>query len=328
MFKLFNKILSRKTVPDSAEYLEKVESVINVLNRDNPSLRPLAENGLPGGIIHLYQDIPTIIVPDIHARLELIASLANLRTAEKSFFQLMEDKEMQVVCVGDGFHSELNGKKRWLDAYAEYEKGYKKHKNIDEEMIACFGLMEMVMELKINYPDNFHFLKGNHENIKNEETGGDHPFRKFALEGEMVKTWIIRFYGEYFLNRYSEFETKLPLLAIGENFLISHAEPYRLFKPDEITNYSPDTIHGLTWTANGEAEEGSVKEMLEFYIPDKKIAEKYYFGGHRIISKKYKIRADGLFVQIHNPKNLQVVYIKPNSIIDLDKDVIDISGSK
>jgi len=323
-----SQILNRKTIPDATLYIEKVRNAINTFDNENESIRPHADDGSPGGIIHLYHDIPTIIVPDIHARMELIFSLVNLKTEDKTFYQLLADKEIQVVCVGDGFHSEMQEKERWIAAYSEYEKSYRKHKNIDEEMIASLGLMEMIIELKTAFPDNFHFLKGNHENIKNEETGGDHPFRKFVLEGEMVKTWVTRFMGENFLDKYSEFENKLPLLAIGENFMISHAEPKRCYEPEEIINYHPETVHGLTWTANGESEEGSVREMLNLYIPDKNINEKLYFGGHRIIKTKYKVRADGLFVQIHNPWNLQVVYIKPNSVIDLEKDIIDISGSK
>lgn len=328
MKKLFTEILNRNTIPDASLYLEKVDKALKVLNNENSSIRPDSSDGGPGGIIHLYHDIPTIIVPDIHARKELIVSLLNLHSEDKTFFQLLADKQLQVVCVGDGFHSELQGKQRWLDAYSEYEKGYKKHKNIDLEMQDCLGLMEMIMELKTAFPDNFHFLKGNHENIKNEETGGDHPFRKFVLEGEMVKTWVERFMGEYFLDKYSDFETKLPLLAIGENFVISHAEPRRFYEEDEIRDYHRDTIHGLTWTANGESEEGSVRAMLDYYLPEKDTGEKLYFGGHRIINTRYKLRADGMFVQIHNPWNLQVVYIKPDSKIDLDKDIIDISGSK
>ena len=327
MQKFFSQIKHREKVSDTVEYLAKINSVIKVLNKENKNIRPDSDDGLPGGIIYLYHDIPTIIIPDIHARMELIDALFTLRTEEKSFFQLLADKEIQIVCVGDGFHSEINGKERWKAAYVEYEKGYKKHKHIDLEMLSCFGLMEMIIEFKTRFPDNFHFLKGNHENIKNEETGGDHPFGKYAIEGEMVKKWTHQFMGEFFLDKYSEFEKKLPLFAIGENFLISHAEPLRYFNPDEIRNYSPDVIHGLTWSANGEAEEGSVFDMLEMYIPEKDISEKLYFGGHRAISGKYKLRADGLFVQIHNPRRLQVVYIKPNSKINIDNDIIEISGS-
>ena len=83
--------------------------------------------------------------------------------------------------------------------------------------------------------------------------------------------------AESLVDKYSEFEKTLPLLAIGENFLISHAEPLRVFNPDEVRNYDSDAIHGLTWTANDEAEEGSVLDMLEMYIPDKQITEKFYF---------------------------------------------------
>lgn len=327
MDKLYEDIINSTSIPEPTEYLKKVSSVIETLDNENLSIRPEASDGSPGGIIHLYHDIPTIIVPDIHARRQLMKALINIKTEDKSFFELMENKKLQVLCVGDGFHSELMGKERWHDAFKEYEKGYRKHKHIDAEMIDCFGLMELVIELKTAFPDNFHFLKGNHENIKNEETGGDHPFRKFVFEGDMVKTWVLQFMGEDFLDKYSEFEKRLPLLAIGENFIVSHAEPKRFFAADEIVNYHAETIHGLTWTANGESEEGAVEKMLDFYLPDKAISEKLYFGGHRIIKERYKLRAGGLFVQIHNPWNLQVVYLKPDRNIDLEQDIIEISGS-
>jgi len=327
MKKLFEEIIERTAIPEPGGYLEKVSRVIEILNEENKSIRPDAEDNSPGGIIHLYHDIPTIIIPDIHGRKQMIRGLINLKTEEKSFFQLMEDKEIQVLCVGDGVHSELAGKERWQAALKEYEKGYRKHKYMDSEMLDNLGLMEMIIELKISYPDNFHFLKGNHENIKNEETGGDHPFRKFVFEGDMVKSWILQFMGEYFLDKYSDFEKNLPIMAIGENFMVSHAEPKRFYEPEEIINYHTETIHGLTWTANGESEEGAVDAMLDFYLPEKNRGEKLYFGGHRTITGTYKLREGGSFVQIHNPFNLQVVYIKPHSIIDLEQDIIDISGS-
>ena len=96
-------------------------------------------------------------------------------------------------------------------------------------MRESLGLMEMVMECKSAFPGRFHFLKGNHENIANEEGGGNHPFVKFALEGFMVADYM-----RLLLRRRrswpatTSFEKELPLLAVGSGFLASHAEPAEL----------------------------------------------------------------------------------------------------
>ncbi|MBN2657099.1 MAG: metallophosphoesterase [Spirochaetales bacterium] len=320
------KILKRTSVPDPLEYLKKVEDCLEVLTSEEAPVRPRRTDGGPGGIINLLKGIPTIIVPDLHARMNLIGSLVNLQSEEGGFYELMAEEKLQVLCVGDGFHRELDAKERWQDAFREYEKGFKKHVAMDEEMRESLGLMEMIMELKCAFPRNFHFLKGNHENIGNEEGGGNHPFRKFAYEGDMVRTWVLQFMGEEFLNKYSVFEKLLPLLAIGENFLVSHAEPLRFFSEEEVTDYTGEAVHGLTWTANGEAEEGGVRQMLDIYLPEDVSKGALYLGGHRIITEKYRLRAGGDFVQIHNPWKYQIVFLKPGCPIDLEKDIIEIPG--
>jgi hypothetical protein len=127
-------------------------------------------------------------------------------------------------------------------------------------MMESLGLMEMVIELKMAFPNNFHFLKGNHENIANEEGFGNHPFRKFAFEGHMVARWVQTFYGKDFIDSYYEFEKNLPLFVIGRNFIISHAEPLYFFEREAIVEYrnNPDVVEGLTWTANDEADPESL----------------------------------------------------------------------
>ena len=156
------------------------------------------------------------------------------------------------------------------------------------------GTMEMVMETKLAFPAHFHFLKGNHENIANEEGEGNFPFRKFALEGAMVEDYLRRFYGEETLGTWARFEKQLPLLAVGSPFLASHAEPRDFYPRDRVVGYrdDPEVVAGLTWTDNDEAEPGSVAGMLEHYLGLEAAAARY-FGGHRPIGGAYGLRADG-----------------------------------
>jgi hypothetical protein len=193
-------------------------------------------------------------------------------------------------------------------------------------MMESLGLMEMVIELKMAFPNNFHFLKGNHENIANEEGFGNHPFRKFAFEGHMVARWVQTFYGKDFIDSYYEFEKNLPLFVIGRNFIISHAEPLYFFEREAIVEYrnNPDVVEGLTWTANDEADPESVSQMLDYYLEMEEEEQCYYFGGHRPVTDLYNIRAEGKYVQIHNPAKFSMVLIKPEGSINLDEDIFEI----
>lgn len=196
-------------------------------------------------------------------------------------------------------------------------------------MSESLGLMSLIIELKIEFPKLFHFLKGNHENILNEEGDGNYPFGKFTSEGYIVKSWVEEFYGEDFLYKYSSFEKSLPLFAIGSNFLISHAEPISFYNRSELINCynnSSKVIYGLTWTRDNQSENGSVEKMLNSYIKEEKRTKSFYFGGHCTISEMYRLRAQGKYVQLHNPDRCIIAHIKNDSDIDLDRDIGDIDG--
>jgi len=294
------------------------------LVNEDEKIRPRDEEGLPGGLIFLRQDVPTIVVPDLHARKDFFLSLMLWKPeGGESAISLLAQNRLQVVCVGDGFHAEGRADRRWQCAYREFSSGYRRHRCMDEEMAESLGVMEMVMEVKSVHANLFHFLKGNHENISNEEGGGNHAFRKHAYEGAMVRDYVLKFYGSDFLESFYNFEKELPLLAVGKNFLISHAEPARFFCRSDIIGYRkrPDVVEGLTWTSNDAAEQGSVRDMLEYFFGGDTEGA-YYFGGHRPVGGLYSLRAGGKYVQLHNPDSFTIAVIDGD--IDVKRNVIAI----
>jgi hypothetical protein len=265
-----------------------------------------------------------VVVPDIHARMELIlAVLADKDEAGESAGDRLAAGRLQILCLGDGFHAEGRAVARWQAALEELKGGYRKHSNMDQEMRESLGVMEMVMALKRAFPEHFHFLKGNHENIANEQGNGNYPFLKFANEGLMVRIYMEHFFGEEILKVYAELEKNFPLLAVGGTFLASHAEPAWFIRKEEVIEYRrlPQVIYGLTWTDNDEAEPGSVQEMLDHYLGEEAAAEAYHFGGHRPVRGSYNLRADGRYVQIHDPNALVVALLPAGVAIDLDRDI-------
>jgi len=322
-------IYLRETPPNCEDYLKILYNINSVLLKEDRNIRPNDSSGFPGGIVYLKK-IPTIIVPDIHARMDFVMNILFSKDSDdETNLQKVASDKMQIICVGDGVHAEKRAAKRWAQAYKEFLSDYSVHDSMDEEIRESLGLMEMIMEVKANYPSNFHFFKGNHENIKNEEGGGNYPFLKFSYEGPMMVYYISKFYGEEFLDEYYRFEKNLPLFAVGKNFLVSHAEPLSFYTREEILEYrkNPDVIEGLTWTADDSANDGSVQEMLNYYIEneeDRKNA--YYFGGHRPVKDLYNPRADGRYIQIHNPDKFIIARIGKEPI-DLKRDIIELENN-
>jgi hypothetical protein len=317
-------IRDRPAPPEAEEYADTLERVRGALAGEPPEVRPPDPFGLPGGVVRLAPELPTLLVPDLHARLDFFLGLLEWRgCGGGTVLEGLEAGELQVLCLGDGMHSEARAAGRWKAAQREFTAGYRRHAHMDEEMRESLGLMQMVMECKAAFPGRFHFLKGNHENIANEEGGGNHPFVKFALEGFMVADYMRLFYGVQILGGHYEFEKQLPLLAVGKGFLASHAEPAQFFPWEKVVAFrdDPQVVLGLTWTGDGEADPDSVRRMLEHYLGQ--ADSSYYFGGHRPV-RGFNLRADGRYVQIHDPERWVLALLPADGRIDPQRDILDI----
>ena len=322
------EIRDRPAPPALEAYADALERARQALASEPIEVRPADPSGLPGGVVRLARGLPTLLVPDLHARLDFFLGMLEWRgSGGLSVLDSLEEGGLQVLCLGDGMHAEARAARRWKAAQREFTDGYRRHANMDEEMRESLGLMEMVMECKSAFSGRFHFLKGNHENIANEEGGGNHPFVKFALEGFMVADYMRLFYGEEILASHYAFEKQLPLLAVGSGFLASHAEPAQFFPWERVVAYRDDplVVLGLTWTGDGEAETDSVRRMLEHYLGEAESS--YYFGGHRPV-RGLNLRADGRYVQIHDPERWVLGLLPADGRIEPQRDILDIGEER
>ena len=166
-------ILSQTTIP-SYEILEEALFKGNkILATENPLIRKSKFLGKKGGLLSFSDNLPTIIVPDLHARFFFIKHILDYTLDEKSCLELLCEHKLRIICVGDIFHSENRGKERWLKAFDEYNDNNKANKYIEEEMTEGLKTLQILITLKEFFPDNFHILKGNHENINNETRHGN-----------------------------------------------------------------------------------------------------------------------------------------------------------
>jgi hypothetical protein len=302
--------------------------VNTVLESEPPVRRPADSLQLPGGLVLLRSQITTLIVPDLHGRDGFLPDLLRYTLNGKTVFERLHSGHLQIVCVGDGMHSESRGMERWRVAYQEYQDNYEHCPAMAAEMKENFRTMALVMRLKTRFPDGFHFLKGNHENILDEDGNGNHPFAKFAAEGPMTAAYVRKFYGEPFIQQYSRFEKNLPLLARGDHFVVSHARPKAYYPLESIIEYRsrPDVIEGLTWTRHISAAKGVIEMMLNELIGDSMLSA-FWFCGHTAIAEPFKLWAQEPLVEIHHPHRRNLVIVDPVSDFQPERDIVTLPSS-
>jgi len=283
------------------------------LESEPPDRRPVDDLGRPGGLIILDPQLISLIVPDLHGRHHFLSDLLKYSYQGASVFERLTTDSVQIVCVGDGMHSEKRGLARWRVAHDEYQNQFEHCPAMAEEMQENLKTMALVMRLKIEFPRLFHFLKGNHENILDENQNGNHSFAKFAAEGPMTSFYVEKFFGSQFLHQYARFEKNLPLIAKCSFFVVSHARPKSRYPIQQIINYRshPDLIEGLTWTRQQTADPGATQALLNDLI-GRQPHLRYWFCGHTAISKPFQHWPEESLFEIHNPQLRTLAILDPS----------------
>ena len=339
MENIYRKIintLNSNTPPSYEAFFSTLVTATEVLDNEITSYRQKNDQENAGSVLDFTQDkdLPLIIIPDIHARTNFIKNILNytitpelnfIKTAKQiSVYQALKKNKIRIICVGDALHTEINTIERWKNIQIEFSKNIFTGPAATLEARDCFNTLFALLLLKISFPNNFHFLKGNHENIYNTTGDGDYSFRKIADEGNTLKRFIQNYYGEDILYLISYYEKSLPLISITKQCVISHAEPRTSYTKNELINakQNPQIIEDLTWTNNDEAEENSVKKIIKNLLGTNSKA--IYFAGHRPVIENFKKLHNGLFYQIHNPHKQNIVLIYKDKDFNPETDIIGV----
>jgi len=307
-------------LPDSDYLRSLLDSAGDLLDGERSSVRPRDSQGLSGGLVRTSTPI-VAVVPDLHARVTLLAELLSSTFPDGSggsAASLIAEGDMTLVCLGDILHSE--GKKaaeRWTGAArAALRSGLPEgilSPEMDEEMGLSLRTLCAVIELKLAFPENFHCLKGNHDNMSNAASDGDLAFFKYAAEGSMGASWFLQRYGRDLLDRMRRYERSLPLVAAGRRYCASHAEPAFPMTAERIVSSrsDPEIVRGLIWTGNDEAVQGSVETTMLSLLGGTKVGSNWiWITGHRSVAGSHSFRAGKLLAQIHNPSRRQVAVLE------------------
>lgn len=328
----YKNLAYSRALPSSKELVTRASQAVKALSREDTAYRPKSRRGKAGSLLDFTKcALPLIIIPDLHARAYFLYDILSFNLQEVlgmncTVFDALEEGALMLLSVGDILHSEARGYNRWKMALEEFMGGQCNGRAMTSEMVEGLSTLSFVMELKAQFPKNFHILKGNHENILNEDTDGNYSFCKFVNEGEMVTLFMQTVYGDKVTKAISTFEKSLPLVAAFPRVVVSHGEPIRAMTREEVINahLSDSAIKGLTWTRNKEATDGSVKAIMKNLLGESKAQGARYIGGHRPVYDKYELWQDGLYIQIHNPEQENIAIAKSNKDFDPERDIVTI----
>ena len=311
----FAQSLAELTIPPDAALLESViAEASEVLAGWGGPERPRLSPWIPGGLVRLSCP-KTLIIPDLHARPRLILDLlvSVLPGCNVSVAQALATGEISVLCLGDILHSEgVEAAVRWMGATDRFIRARSVKGLLGPEMKAEMTLslsaLLITAFLQTIFPGRFFCLKGNHDNLGNISTEGDSPLGKYSQEGLMGAEWFWATYGQKAMRLVRSYELLLPLVAVGRSFCASHAEPALILGPADLLEYRarPDIVYALTWTRDGEADEGAVASSLEALLGPGS-GRRFWIAGHRALDEAWCLRENDGFLQIHNPRRQQIL---------------------
>ncbi|MCB1858441.1 MAG: metallophosphoesterase [Gammaproteobacteria bacterium] len=176
-----------------AEALTLIQQVNSIL--EDEAYRPKNRSGMPGGMIVLPNEAPVVLVGDLHAKPDnLLVALS-----QNSYLEALEEKRGFLVILGDAVHPEGDVP---LD-----------------EMDSSMLMMDLIFKLKVAFPTQVFYLRGNHDSFSEEIAKGGIP------QGLMWAKRLNKVRGKTYRKEMLRFYELLPYVMHSGKVIACHAAP-------------------------------------------------------------------------------------------------------
>lgn len=190
------KIYGQAIAPLSGELALQTITDINRLLMAEP-FRPLDKTGKPGGLVEIPAGITPVIVGDLHAQVNNLLKILS----ENCLLDCLRMKTAALIILGDAVHSEM------ANEMAKFE--------------SSMLIMDLIFRLKLTFPDNVFYLRGNHDSFSPEVN------KNGILQGEMFKEILLKVRGREYVREMQDFYDRLPYVILSDSFIACHAGPPR-----------------------------------------------------------------------------------------------------
>ena len=177
--------------PDEAfDLIRKVNSVL-----EDEAYRPKDKDGKPGGIIALPHDTIPFLIGDLHTKADNLLVILS----QNGFLKALKKGQASLIILGDAVHSEQEGQL--------------------EKMQSSMLIMDLIFKLKLRFPKQVFYLRGNHDSFS-EEIG-----KRGVPQGLIWDKALIKFRGKRYRDEMQRFYDQLPYIAYTDKFIACHAAP-------------------------------------------------------------------------------------------------------
>ncbi len=227
------------------------------------ALRPLGWDGTVGALLELPPAEPLVVVADLHG---MVNNLVTVLLHDDLLSHLFQGQGL-LLLLGDGIHSETPGHMTAMDN--------------------SLLLMDLLLTLKGRFPQQVHYLLGNHDSFDPRVTKGG------VRQNLLWEAALVRHRGSPYRDEMARFYELSPLIACGSHFAACHAGPPRTGELDRTllidARVYPEIARDLIWVRprDGRFPHGYGNEDLDQ------------------LRHALDLAADALVIVGHTPRNRQ-----------------------
>ena len=173
------------------EALQTIKAVNALVLQE--AYRPKNASGNPGGLVEISGNTVPVIVGDLHAQVDNFLKILS----ENCLLDCLRMKTATLIILGDAVHSE----------------------NIEEmdKFETSMLIMDLIFRLKLRFPDNFFYLRGNHDSFDPEIN------KNGFLQGALFREMLIDNRGTEYVEEMQIYYERLPYLILSDTFIACHA---------------------------------------------------------------------------------------------------------
>jgi hypothetical protein len=175
----------------AAEALALLQEVNRVLRQE--VYRPRSDLGMPGGLLLLPPTVTPILVADMHGQIDNFLTVLS----QNAFLDAIEEGSAALVILGDAVHCEIDGHLR--------------------EMESSMRLMDLIFRLKLRFPRQVFYVRGNHDSFSEEIAKDGVP------QGLLWAKELGDQRGTAYFRAMEEFYGLLPYVVAADDFVACHA---------------------------------------------------------------------------------------------------------
>ncbi len=188
--KMFGSNIAPMAAKPAYNLLQQVNEVIS-----RASFRPRNREGKPGAVVELPDHIAPIVVGDLHGKVDNLLVVLT----QGGLLDALEKGKAALVILGDAVHRE--------------EKGYY------DEMESSLLIMDLILQLKLLFPQQVFYLRGNHDSFSPDISKGG------ISQGLVWEKYLVKQRGERYRNEMEQFYRNLPLMFVSRHLIATHAAP-------------------------------------------------------------------------------------------------------